>query len=226
MEAELFGYADGAFTGARRGGAIGLVKEADGGTLFLDEIGDMPVTLQAVLLRLLDDWTVRPIGGARSRVDVFLVSATNASLDKAIAERRFRADLLYRLNTLEVTLPPLAERSDFSLIARHLLAAIDPRCEMTSATLASLAERAWPGNIRELRNVLARLTLAASNGVIDEPATVAPCGLRPLKSAGSLHDMQRARVLAVHADADGNISETARRLGVSRNTVYRALHAP
>ena len=108
IEAELFGYAEGAFTGARRDGAIGLVKEADGGTLFLDEIGDMPVALQAVLLRLLDDWTVRPVGGVRTKVDVFLISATNASLDKAIAEGRFRSDLLYRLNTLEVTLPRLA----------------------------------------------------------------------------------------------------------------------
>jgi transcriptional regulator of acetoin/glycerol metabolism len=225
VEAELFGYADGAFTGARRGGAIGLVKEADGGTLFLDEIGDMPVALQAVLLRLLDDWTVRPIGGARAKVDVFLVSATNASLDTAIAEGRFRADLLYRLNTLEATLPPLAERSDFPAIVRHLLTAIDPRCEITSATIAGLAERAWPGNIRELRNVLARLTLAAANGVIDELAAKAAIGLQLPKPSSSLHEMQRTRVLAVHADSAGNVSETARRLGVSRNTVYRALHA-
>jgi sigma-54 dependent transcriptional regulator, acetoin dehydrogenase operon transcriptional activator AcoR len=106
IEAERFGYADGAFTGARRGGGIGLVKEADGGTLFLDEIGDMPVALQAVLLRLLDDWIVRPVGGVSAKVDVFLVSATNARLDKTVAEGRFRFDLLYRLNTLEVTLPP------------------------------------------------------------------------------------------------------------------------
>ena len=126
IEAELFGYVEGAFTGARRGGATGLVKEADGGTLFLDEIGDMPVALQAVLLRLLDDWTVRPLGGVSTKVDVFLVSATNATLDKAIAERRFRPDLLYRLNTLEVTLPRLADRSDFDSIVRHLLDAIDP----------------------------------------------------------------------------------------------------
>ncbi|MGY4299797.1 transcriptional regulator with PAS, ATPase and Fis domain [Bradyrhizobium sp. i1.4.4] len=156
VEAELFGYAEGSFTGARRGGAVGLVKEADGGTLFLDEIGDMPVTLQAVLLRLLDDWTVRPIGGARAKVDVFLVSATNATLDKAILEGRFRSDLLYRLNTLEVTLPRLQDRSDFDAIVQHLLGAIDPDCEITSATIASLAARPWPGNIRELRNMLAR----------------------------------------------------------------------
>ena len=223
VEAELFGYAEGSFTGARRGGAVGLVKEADGGTLFLDEIGDMPVTLQAVLLRLLDDWTVRPIGGARAKVDVFLVSATNATLDKAILEGRFRSDLLYRLNTLEVTLPRLLDRTDFDAIVHHLLGAIDPDCEITSATIANLAARPWPGNIRELRNMLARFTLAATDGFIDEAAVGAMIGPPPHKASGSLQDIQRARVLAVHSETAGNISETARRLGISRNTVYRAL---
>jgi sigma-54 dependent transcriptional regulator, acetoin dehydrogenase operon transcriptional activator AcoR len=223
IEAELFGYAEGAFTGARRGGAIGLVKEADGGTLFLDEIGDMPVALQAVLLRLLDDWTVRPVGGVRSKVDVFLISATNARLDKAIAEGRFRSDLLYRLNTLEVTLPKLRDRNDFDAIVRHLLDAIEPDCEITPATVAHLAARAWPGNIRELRNILARFTLAAADDFINETnaedMTVHP----PETESGSLHNIQRARILVVYAETAGNISATARRLGVSRNTIYRAL---
>jgi transcriptional regulator of acetoin/glycerol metabolism len=223
IEAELFGYADGAFTGARRGGAVGLVKEADGGTLFLDEIGDMPVALQAVLLRLLDDWTVRPVGGVRAKVDVFLVSATNASLDKAIAEGRFRSDLLYRLNTLEVTLPRLRDRSDFEAIVHHLLGAIDPNCEITPATIVRLAARSWPGNIRELRNMLARLTLANADGFIDEAGVEAMTDQAPLATPGSLHDIQRARILVVYAETAGNISETARRLGVSRNTIYRAL---
>jgi transcriptional regulator of acetoin/glycerol metabolism len=223
IEAELFGYADGAFTGARRGGAIGLVKEADGGTLFLDEIGDMPVALQAVLLRLLDDWTVRPVGGVRAKVDVFLVSATNASLDKAIAEGRFRSDLLYRLNTLEVTLSSLRDRTDFDAIVHHLLGAIDPNCEITSATIAHLAARPWPGNIRELRNVLARYSLAAADRFVDEVRLDATICQTPLTTPGSLHDIQRARILVVHAETAGNISETARRLGVSRNTIYRAL---
>jgi transcriptional regulator of acetoin/glycerol metabolism len=223
VEAELFGYADGAFTGARRGGAIGLVKEADGGTLFLDEIGDMPVTLQAVLLRLLDDWTVRPIGGARAKVDVFLVSATNATLDKAITDGRFRSDLLYRLNTLEVTLPRLQDRTDFDAVARHLLRAIDRDCEVTAATIAHLAARSWPGNIRELRNMLARFTLAATDGFIDEAAVEAAIGRPPQQPSGSLQDLQRSRILAVYAETAGNISKTARRLGISRNTVYRAL---
>ena len=223
IEAELFGYADGAFTGARRGGAIGLVKEADGGTLFLDEIGDMPFALQAVLLRLLDDWTVRPVGGVRAKVDVFLVSATNASLDKAIAEGRFRSDLLYRLNTLEVTLPRLRDRIDFDAIVHHLLGAIDPNCEITSATIARLAARPWPGNIRELRNVLARFSLAAADRSVDEIELDAMICQAPPTTPGSLHDIQRARILVVHAETAGNISETARRLGVSRNTIYRAL---
>ncbi|WP_420135255.1 sigma-54-dependent Fis family transcriptional regulator [Rhodopseudomonas sp.] len=222
IEAELFGYAEGAFTGARRGGAPGLVQEADGGTLFLDEIGDMPVALQAVLLRLIDDWTVRPVGGARKRVDIFLVSATNAGLEAAVAEGRFRSDLLYRLNTLEVTLPRLRERTDFELVVRHLIDGIDPGCEIAPPTMAALASRPWPGNIRELRNILARIALAGD----DEPGSSAIAdliGQAPPAKSGSLQDMQLASILAVHAETAGNVSETARRLGVSRNTVYRAL---
>jgi sigma-54 dependent transcriptional regulator, acetoin dehydrogenase operon transcriptional activator AcoR len=226
VEAELFGYADGAFTGARRGGATGLVKQADGGTLFLDEIGDMPIALQAVLLRFLDDWTVRPIGGAPTRADIFLVSATNRPLDKAIADGRFRSDLLYRLNTLEVTLPQLSERCDFAAIARHLLASIDPGCEITTAAAERLAARPWPGNIRELRNILTRYTLTVSAGIIDEAAIGSISAAKeapPPRPSGSLHDIESAHVLTAYTNAAGNISEVARRLGISRNTVYRIL---
>ena len=223
IEAELFGYAAGAFTGARRGGAAGLVKEADGGTLFLDEIGDMPVALQGVLLRLLDDWTVRPVGGRGVKVDVFLVSATNATLDQAVADGRFRSDLLYRLNTLEVRLPRLRDRTDFDAIARHLLRTIDPAGDITARALARLAPCPWPGNIRELRNVLARLTLGVANGAVDEACVEAALDKVPPSAPGSLHDVQRARILMVYAETAGNISETARRLGASRNTIYRAL---
>src|ERR1700757_5031320 len=143
IEAELFGYAEGAFTGAKKGGAGGLFKEADGGTLFLDEIGDMPVTLQAVLLRFLDDWTVRPVGGVKRQVDVLLVSATNANLDESIAKGRFRSDLLFRLNTLEVTLSPLRERSDFAKIARHLIEKIDASADLTESAIDRLAKLNW-----------------------------------------------------------------------------------
>jgi transcriptional regulator of acetoin/glycerol metabolism len=224
IEAELFGYGEGAFTGARKGGSAGLVKEADGGTLFLDEIGDMPVTLQAVLLRFLDDWTVRPVGGAKRQVDVLLISATNADLGESIAKGRFRSDLLFRLNTLEVTLPPLAERSDFRAIAGHLLATIDARRTLSARLVEHLAECAWPGNIRELRNVLSRLTLQTEDSVIDYPEAALIGGQHTEeRRSGTLQGRHRAQVLSTYAETGNNVSETARRLGVSRNTIYRVL---
>jgi transcriptional regulator of acetoin/glycerol metabolism len=224
IEAELFGYGEGAFTGARKGGSTGLVKEADGGTLFLDEIGDMPVTLQAVLLRFLDDWTVRPVGGAKRQVDVLLISATNADLGESIAKGRFRSDLLFRLNTLEVTLPPLGERSDFQAIAAHLLATIDPLRTLSPRLAEYLATCAWPGNIRELRNVLSRLTLQTEDSVIDYPeAALIAAPQIEAKHGSTLQGRHRAQVLSTYAETGNNVSETARRLGVSRNTIYRAL---
>src|SRR6202521_5569849 len=224
IEAELFGYAEGAFTGAKKGGAAGLFKEADGGTLFLDEIGDMPVTLQAVLLRFLDDWTVRPVGGAKRQVDVLLISATNADLSESIAKGRFRSDLLFRLNTLEVTLPPLAERSDFQAIAGHLLATIDARRTLSARLVEHLAKCAWPGNIRESRNVLSRLTLHTEDSVIDYPEAALIGGQHTEeRRSGTLQGRHRAQVLSTYAETGNNVSETARRLGVSRNTIYRVL---
>ena len=224
IEAELFGYVEGAFTGARRGGSQGLVREADHGTLFLDEIGDMPVPLQPVLLRFLDDWTARPIGGTNHVVDILLVSATNAKLDRAIAEGRFRSDLFYRLNTVDISLPVLGERTDFEKIVQHLLHGIDPALTISSETIAQLAGRAWPGNIRELRNMLARLSLSAVDQLIGGTAgELGPAAELATAHDGGLWELQRARVLTAYAETHGNISETARRLGISRNTVYRAL---
>src|SRR5262249_16687066 len=162
---------------------------------------------QAVLLRLLDDWTVRPVGGVRSKVDVFLISATNASLDKAIAEARFRSDLLYRLNALEVTLPKLRDRSDFDAIVHHLLGAIDPHSKSTTAPFALLAARPCPGNTRELRKMLARFPLAAPDGLIEEAGVEAVTNQPSQTEAGSLHEIQRARILVVHAETAGNVSQ-------------------
>ena len=228
VEAELFGHVDGAFTGARRGGAPGLIVEADGGTLLLDEIGDMPLALQAVLLRLLDDWTVRPVGGTKPRrVDVQLVAASNAGLAEAVAAGRFRRDLYYRLNTVEIVLPALAERQDFAAVARHLLSEIAPEHRLGPAALERLAAHEWPGNIRELRSVLSRLALAAAGPEIGPEAVNAALGTDPSRGAngagGKLREAVRGRILSAHREAGGNISAAARRLGVSRNTVYRAL---
>jgi transcriptional regulator of acetoin/glycerol metabolism len=219
----LFGHAEGAFTGARRGGAPGLVAQADHGTLFLDEIGDMPLPLQTVLLRLLDDWMVRPVGGGATRaVDVLLIAATNVDLADHVARGRFRADLYYRLDTIEAILPPLRERSDFAAIVAHLLQAISPGTEIEDAALSYLAAQPWPGNIRELRNLLTRLTLTQEGGLL-RLTTVEACLGRAATPAARLKDQTAEHIVTVHRDLGGNLSAAARRLGVSRNTVYRAL---
>ena len=236
-EAELFGYIEGAFTGARRGGAPGLIVEADRGTLFLDEIGDMKPGLQALLLRFLDDWTVRAIGGGQPRtVDILLVSATNIDIARAIAEKSFRPDLFYRLGGIEVALPPLSRRSDFGCIATTMLADIDPRLALEPEAIDALIAAPWPGNIRQLRSVLIRLTLSARGAAITsvDVATAldgapvhmhdAPAHALPANPAlAGLRGLMRARVRETLVFTSGNISEAARRLGVSRNTVYRAL---
>ncbi len=226
-ESELFGYRAGAFTGAAKTGAPGLVLQADGGTLFLDEIGDMPPALQATLLRFLDSWRIRPVGETGERaVDIQLVSATNRDLDAAIAEGRFRRDLLYRLNTVEVTLPPLNARSDFAEIVAALAETLDDPPVLDDAALALLESARWPGNIRELRNVLQRLALAEpGGGPITAERLRALLGDR--LGAGPGRDGLRARereiVLETYRRLDGNVSAVARALGVSRNTVYARL---
>ena len=230
IEAELFGYVDGAFTGARPGGAKGLAEQADGGTLFLDEIGDMPIVLQAVLLRLLDDWTVRPLGGHPRQIDVQLVSATNADLTVAVKDGRLRRDLFFRLNTLQVTLPPLSHREDFAALATHLLHAIDPEKRLAQGAIDTLSQHEWQGNIRELKGVLARLAFNCSGDEIDAALIEAFYGAStpPLKrlavDGNDLQDLKRAHVIATYNQCDGNVAQTARTLGVSRNTVYRFLN--
>lgn len=221
IEAELFGYADGAFTGARKGGSAGLAQEAHQGTMFLDEIGDMPLALQSVLLRFLDDFTVRPVGGKPGKVDLLIVSATNVDLHAAVREKRFRPDLLYRLNTLEVVLPPLCERTDFQEIVWHQLRKISETADITGGAIAALAGQAWQGNVRELRAVLSRLVLMAGDNAIDETVVAST---QPVQPFISLRKSQRARLRAVYEETGGNVSETARRLNVCRNTVYRALN--
>ena len=187
FEAELFGYVSGAYTGARRDGNPGLIVAADGGTLLLDEIRDLPLPAQAALLRFLDDQTVRPVGGhAERRVDVQLLAATHADLDADVAARAFREDLLYRLNTVRVWLPPLRSRRDFAVAARWVLRAIDPQASLDDAALAPLQRHTWPGNFRELRAVLTRSLLqrrATAHGVVlgraDIEAVLAPSTSMP-----------------------------------------------
>jgi transcriptional regulator of acetoin/glycerol metabolism len=227
FEAELFGYVGGAFTGARREGSVGLIASADGGTLLLDEIGELPLTMQAALLRLLDDWLVRPVGGTASRrVDLQLLAATHVDLDQAVRERRFRADLLHRLNTVRVELPPLRARSDFAAVTRFVLDAVQRDATIDDAAIACLAGHDWRGNMRELRAVLTRALLGSPHGRLDE-ATVR----RVLPHAGGAGAEARSalargaleRVVEEFERCGRSVSRTSRSLGISRTTVYRYL---
>jgi len=166
IEAELFGYEDGAFTGARRKGATGRILQANGGTLFLDEIGDMPLSLQARLLRVLQERCVTPLGSHKSiPVDIAVVSATHRNLREMCAASTFREDLYYRLNGLVVRLPALRDRSDLRTVARRIVLAEAPDGPPEiSAPVMSLFERyGWPGNIRQLANVLRTAVVMAGN---------------------------------------------------------------
>ena len=166
---------------------------------------------------------VRPVGGGIQRpVDVLLVAATNVDLAEQVAQGRFRADLYYRLDTIEAKLPPLRERTDFADIVAHLLQAVSPGTEVEAPGLSCLAAQAWPGNIRELRNLLTRLTLTNRSQRIGLAAIEANLGPTVMPGA-RLKDETTERIATVHKDLGGNLSATARRLGVSRNTVYRAL---
>jgi sigma-54 dependent transcriptional regulator, acetoin dehydrogenase operon transcriptional activator AcoR len=237
IEAELFGYRPGAFTGASRDGAPGRIRESQGGTLFLDEIGDMPLSLQARLLRVLQDRQVQPLGGGKPvAVDFRLVCATHRDLRALMAEGRFREDLYYRINGLALQLPALRDRQDKAQLMARMVGDFLPGREITFAPdlLAAMLRHRWPGNLRQLCNALR--TAAALLG--DAEVQIDWCHL-PDDLAGDLRDAPTTRG-ATDAQADlraraastvkevvqscaGNLSEAARRLGISRNTLYRKL---
>lgn len=232
IEAELFGYVDGAFTGARRLGARGKIREADGGTLFLDEIGDMPLTLQSVLLRVLESRRVTPLGASdEAAVDVAVVCASHQSLAELVEQGRFRADLYFRLSGMTVTLPPLRERSDFAQLARRVLQeeSRGRRVTLAPTALACLGRYHWPGNLRQLRNVL-RLGVALLGdgevlGEAELPAEIVAAGISPAPADGGLRGQQQRLIRAALARHGGNISAAARDLGITRTTLYRKLAA-
>ncbi|HJV35390.1 sigma-54-dependent Fis family transcriptional regulator [Geomonas sp.] len=241
IESELFGYRDGAFTGARRNGSIGKIQEADGGTLFLDEIGDMPLQLQARLLRVLQDRTVTPLGGTKSSpVDIMIVCATHRKLRDEVAAGRFREDLYYRLNGLFINLPPLRARADRQTLAISILrkiAGAGDEVGFSQEVLDLFRRHSWPGNIRQMANVV-RTALAMRE---DEPEIgiehlpedfldQAGEAIRAfpernerelLVDSGRLEDVEVAAIKDVLRECKGNVSAAARKLGVSRSTLYR-----
>ena len=265
IEAELFGYEEGAFTGARRKGAVGKIQQANGGTLFLDEIGDMPLPLQAHLLRVLQERQVTPLGSAKPvAVDLAIVCATHRPLRDMIDAKQFREDLYYRLNGLAVRLPPLRERSDLEALVRRILDGdVGGRhLRLSPEALRLFQAYPWPGNVRQLYNVLRTATVmaggerlirpehlpddflddvrrqagpggarAAADGapapagpaVAAAPSAPAPASVAAETLPMSLEAVEHEAIRRAVEAAGGNISEAAKRLGVSRNTIYRKL---
>ncbi|AIR89250.1 sigma-54-dependent Fis family transcriptional regulator [Pseudomonas cremoricolorata] len=228
IESELFGYRGGSFTGARKEGMRGKLLQADGGTLMLDEIGDMPLALQTRLLRVLEERQVVPIGGEPQQVDVRIVSATHRDLLERVEQGSFREDLYYRLNGLEVNLPPVRERSDKAQLLELLLqqeageqvVALDP------AARAALLAFPWPGNVRQMRTVLRTLLALAdgpSIGLAELPALIMRSAAPAASPACGLDDAERSALLVALEQHRWHMTEVAAQLQISRNTLYRKL---
>lgn len=230
LESELFGHKKGAFTGAARD-HTGLFASADGGTVFLDEIGDMPLELQVKLLRVLQEREIRPVGASESiPVDVRVVSATHQDLDAAIADGRFREDLLYRLNVVALELPSLNERvEDIPLLADHFLASHSKHSRarvFAPDAMEVLASADWPGNVRQLANVVERCAALAPGRVVDLGLVQRALGkqsegLVPLAEARD--DFVRRYLIKLLKIAQGNVSQAARMAQRNRTEFYKLL---
>ena len=244
LESELFGYSDGAFTGAKKGGRKGYFEEASGGTLFLDEIGAMSLEAQSRLLRAIQEGEIIRVGESRTRrIDVRIIAATNADLEKMVEKELFRKDLYYRLNVFPIGMPPLREiKSDIPLLVNHCLSRYAQEfgrtvIETTPAVYRRLKEYDWPGNIRELQNIIARalINLKREENIIDEKHLTMPfidnpeiCKKDSVPFEGTLKDMrhawEKAIILKAMRESEDNKAEAARRLDISIRNLYNKLH--
>ncbi|WP_448646143.1 sigma-54-dependent Fis family transcriptional regulator [Pseudomonas mohnii] len=231
IESELFGYREGAFTGSRRGGMIGRLQQAHGGTLFLDEIGDMPLALQARLLRVLQDRKVAPLGaGEEQDIDIALICATHRDLKRLVEEQHFREDLFYRVNGISVMFPALREREDFSALVSRLLARLDAPTVLLHDDLSRLlGAYHWPGNIRQLEMVLRTAlamrepgeTVLTLDHLPDSMLDDLSASERP--QSGSIRENELEMIRQSLDSHQGNVSAAADALGISRATLYRKL---
>ncbi|WP_424988167.1 sigma-54-dependent transcriptional regulator [Microbulbifer sp. S227A] len=221
IEYELFGHAAGAFPGATAG-REGLLAQASGGTVFLDDVSDLSASAQTALLRVLEDGVIRPIGTGRDvQLDLRFVIASSKSLHAAVQEGRFREDLLFRINVIELPMPPLKDRGTdvielADLFQTEISLALNlPRIEMTPATRSAMLRHDWPGNIRELHNFVERALIFGRFDLDTLGTTVTADDIAPLE------DTEKREILRALEALDGNRSEAARRLGVSRKTIDR-----
>ena len=239
IEAELFGYEEGAFTGARRQGSTGLLRQAQGGVLFLDEIGDMPLALQPRLLRVLQERELSPLGGGRPvKLDFALVCASHRDLQQAVADGRFRADLYYRIADHVVHLPTLRELDERGALLQALWAPMAQGRVLQAEVLGLLQRQRWPGNLRQLQACLRTLVALSDPGepitAAHLPADLMSTPLSPQVTAadsacavrGGLRDIAEEVMRQALQAADGNISAAAKQLGISRSTLYRRLGRP
>ena len=231
FESELFGHVKGAFTDAKSD-RVGRFELADGGTLFLDEIANVPMNLQAKLLRALETGELERVGSSTTRrVDVRIISATNAEVQTEVTAGRFREDLLFRLNTIEIHLPPLRERKeDIPLLAHHFLRQSAQRYRkhlegFEPVAMQILLDHPWPGNIRELDHSVERAVLMAEGSAV----RASDLGLRPVREASlrldemSIEDVERVLIQKALARFGGNVSHASKALGLSRSALYRRL---
>jgi transcriptional regulator with PAS, ATPase and Fis domain len=226
FESELFGHERGAFTGAT-GRRIGLVEAASGGTLFLDELGDIPLTMQVKLLRLLETGAYRRVGATELQTaDIRLVSATHRPLKALVDAQRFRHDLYYRLNTFPITLPALSERrEDIPLLAAALLSRVAPKRELgiSQAALNLLQSYPYPGNVRELRNLLERASLLCDGDLLQPEHLAEEARIVPASTTYDTQDNAEASFAASVAAHRGSRQSLAKKLGISERSLYRRL---
>ncbi|OPX94701.1 MAG: Limonene hydroxylase [Pelotomaculum sp. PtaB.Bin104] len=232
LQSELFGYEEGSFTGAIKGGKPGKFELAEGGTLFLDELGEMPLNMQVNFLRVLQDNTITRVGGSKSiKYDVRIIAATNVSLREAISNRTFRKDLYYRLNVINIKIPPLRERiEDIAPLSTYLVNSISQRMGIdrviiTPEVLSIFQRYHWPGNIRELSNVIENALIFTNNNKIT-PALLPDSIIDEIDKKIVENKMDRSekeviiQTLTLH---NGNITKAAKDLGITRNTLYRKI---
>jgi DNA-binding NtrC family response regulator len=231
FESELFGHVRGAFTDAKSD-RVGCFELADGGTLFLDEIANVPLPQQAKLLRAIENGEVQRVGSSKTRqVNVRVIAATNADVSQLVAEKRFREDLLYRLNTVEIRIPPLRDRrDDIPLLANHFLRQQAQRYgkpvrDVGPEAMRALLDHSWPGNVRELKHVVERAVLLAHDGTVtvDDLELRARPGAGPALDEMTLKDAERWLITRALQRHEGNVSRAAQALGVSRSALYRRL---
>ena len=231
IESELFGYEEGAFTGASKNGKMGLFIEAHGGTIFLDEIGELPIELQARLLRVIQEREVRPVGSNRIiPINVRIIAATNKDLLKEIENKNFRSDLYYRLNILNIRVPTLVERKgDICIIFKHfsniMFSKFNKKLKISEKAINKLEQYNWPGNIRELENITERLVVLAEDEITDELVNEALNDFTIYEDANinSLEQLKKTQILKVLSECEGNQTLAANKLEISRTHLWRLL---